>query len=206
MRGRLGDCSICLPYIGNLFAVPGHHSKKSITNKLHKMRKLLVLTLAFAMVTVVQAQKKKQKEIAGYTAQNYEITCIGVGNEGTKLIAVYGYGKDPERATYEAKRNAIHGVIFKGTETNSGGCMGVKPLAASVSLETERRDFFEKFFADGGLYLNFISLSGESQANRTVTKIDKKTYKVGTAVAVRYDALRKELENAGVIKKLSSGF
>ena len=172
----------------------------------YKMRKLLILLLIGGMITSVQAQRKKNKNIAGYTKQNYEITCIGVGNEGTKLIAVYGYGKDPERAGYEAKRNAVHGVIFKGTQTNSGGCMGVKALAKSASLETERADFFEKFFADGGLYLNFISASGESKANRTITKIDKKTYKVGTAVAVRYDALRKELENAGVVKKLSSGF
>lgn len=170
------------------------------------MRKLFILLLIGLCVTSVDAQRKKKKEIAGYTKQNYEISCIGVGNEGSKLIAVYGYGKTPERATYEAKRNAVHGIIFKGTETNSGGCQGIKPLASSVSLETERSDFFEKFFQDGGAYLNFISLSAEAKASRSVTKVDKKTYKVGTAVAVRYDALRKELENAGIIKKLSSGF
>ncbi len=170
------------------------------------MRKLFILLFLGACVINADAQRKKKKEIAGYTKQNYEISCIGVGNEGTKLIAVYGYGKTPERATYEAKRNAIHGIIFKGTEVSSGGCQGIKPLAKSASLETERADFFEKFFADGGLYLNFISLSAEAKASRSVTKVDKKTYKVGTAVAVRYDALRKELENAGIIKKLSSGF
>ncbi len=170
------------------------------------MKRLITMLFIVTAASAVTAQNKSQKETAGYTKQNYEITCIGVGNEGTKLIAVYGYGKDPERATYEAKRNAVHGVIFKGTQTNSGGCQGVKPLAGSLTLETERADFFEKFFEDGGLYLNFISMSAESNASRTVTKIDKKTYKVGTAVSIRYDDLRKELEKAGVIKKLSSGF
>lgn len=170
------------------------------------MRRVLTLVLVAAMVTAVQAQRKKKKEIAGYTKQNYELSCIGVGNEGTKLIAIYGYGKTPERATYEAKRNAVHGVIFKGTEINSGGCMGVKALAKSPSLEMERQDFFQKFFEDGGQYLSYISLSSEAKANRSVVKVDKKTYKVGTAVAIRYDALRKDLEKAGIIKKLSSGF
>lgn len=171
------------------------------------MRKLIFGLLIGAMVVSVHAQRKKKgREIAGYTKQNYEITCIGVGDEGTKLIAVYGYGKDHDRATYEAKRNAIHGVIFKGTEVNTGGCMGVKPLAKSPMLETERADFFQKFFQDGGQYLNYVSLSAEGRAQRKVTKIDKKTYKVGIAVAIRYDALRKDLEKAGVIKKLSAGF
>lgn len=170
------------------------------------MRKLFVLLLIGAAISVSAQSKNKGREAAGYTAQNYEITCIGVGNEGTKLIAVYGYGPDHDRATYEAKRNAIHGIIFKGTEVNSGGCMGVKALAQSPSLETERRDFFEKFFADGGQYLNYVSLSADARAQRTVTKIDKKTYKAGIAVAIRYDALRKDLESAGIIKKLSAGF
>ncbi len=177
-----------------------------MTNSKVTMKYVLTTLLMVGLVFFADAQGKKKRETAGYTKQDYEITCIGVGDQGTKLMAVYGYGKKPEIAVREAKRNAIHGVIFKGAQTSSGGCQGVKPLAKSVTLETSRADFFEKFFEDGGPYLKFIAASAQGEQMRSVVKVDKKTYKVGIAVAVMYDALRKELENAGVIKGLSSGF
>ena len=169
------------------------------------MRKLLSILCAVMVVTSF-AQSKKKKEIAGYTKQDYEIACIGVGSQGTKLISVYGYGKDPDKAVRMAKVNAIHGIIFKGAPASGGGCQGIKPLAKSVTVEQEFKDFFNKFFAPGGPYLSFVGMSGQGGNNRDVTKVDKKTYKVGIAVSVNYDALRKELENAGIVKGLSSGF
>ncbi len=170
------------------------------------MRKILSLIFTILMVIGSSAQSKKKKKKAGYTNNDYEVTCIGVGKQGTKLIGVYGYGKKVEEATRAAKRNAIHGVIFRGVPHGGNGCQGIKPLAKSVTLETERQDFFEKFFAPEGPYLKFVAYSEQDAAARQVSKIDKKTYKVGIGVSVMFDALRKELENAGIIRKLTSGF
>mgnify|MGYP005997624097 CR=1 FL=1 len=136
------------------------------------MRYILICLLIGSSFSII-AQSKQQKKLAGYTSRDYEIMCIGVGVEGTKIIEIQGYGSTPEEAERQAKRNAIHGIIFKGAPGNAGGCQGIKPLAKSVTLEEARADFFKPFFAPGGQYLNFVALTSQGGNNRSVTRVDK---------------------------------
>jgi hypothetical protein len=168
--------------------------------------KKLVLSILVLLPLLACAQNKKAKVLAGYTVDNYEVACIGVGTDGSKLIKIWGYGKKPEKAVLQAKSNALHAVIFKGITAASGGCQGIKPIASSFSVEEENQEYFNNFFAPGGAYLNYIAATGEGGDNMDVTKIDSKTYKVGIVVSVMYDAIRNELEKAGIVKGLNSGF
>lgn len=162
---------------------------------------LLVCTLGLVISGYSQARAKAEKATREF---RYEIQCEGVGVEGTKLIKVWSYSKNPKVALEQTKKNAIHGVIFKGyTGNSSTGCPTQKALAQSPALEQEKADFFDDFFADGGKYMKFVSVSGDAVEDRM--KVGKE-YKIGVVVSVMYDALRKDLENAGIIKGLSSGF
>lgn len=169
------------------------------------MKQVFIIILIASGFSVI-AQSKNQRKLAGYTSRDYEVACIGVGVEGTKIIEILGYGQTPEEAERQAKRNAIHAIIFKGAPGVSGGCQGIKALAKSMTLEQERADFFKPFFNPGGQYLNFVSLSTQGGNSRTVVRVEKKIYKVGINALVSYNELRKELENAGVIRKLGAGF
>ena len=162
--------------------------------------------LLFIVPILAFSQNNKAKVLAGYTVDNYEVACIGVGTDGSKLIKIWGYGKKPEKAVLQAKSNALHAVIFKGVTAASGGCQGIKPIASSYSVEEENQEYFNNFFAPGGAYLNYISMSGEGGNNMDVVKTDKKIYKVGIIVSVMYDAVRNDLEKAGIVKGLNSGF
>jgi len=173
--------------------------------RLKKMKKT-ILGLLLIVPILAFTQSNRKKILAGYTVDNYEVACIGVGTDGSKLIKIWGYGPKPEKAVLQAKSNALHAVIFKGITAASNGCQGIKPIASSLSVEEENQEYFNNFFAPGGSYLNYIAMTGEGGNNMDVTKVDKRTFKVGIIVSVMYDAVRNELEKAGIAKGLNSGF
>lgn len=164
---------------------------------------LIGVVVLLMVATAGYAQTKKEKKMAGYVIGNYEVECMGTGMDGTQLIKVWGYGNKPDDAIYQAKKNAVHAVIFKGITGGKPGCM-TRPLVTKPGAEVQHADYFNTFFTNGGHYLNFVSQSGDGSVDRI--KVDKKQYKVGVIVAVKHAELRCELETAGIIPKLSSGF
>ncbi len=157
---------------------------------------------------ILAQSKRKIKKANKETEQSrYEIECVGTGIQGTYLIKVWSYSKNPDVAINQSKKNAVHGVIFKGFSGGSQGCTSQKPIARNTNLEQEKKTFFKEFFSDGGKYMKFVSLSADgSVAASDRLKISRKEYKIGVVVSVRKDELRKDLESAGIIKSLSSGF
>ena len=169
------------------------------------MNTKIFFVIIFLVVTsvIVNAQTRKKRKLAGYLIENYEVECMGTGMDGTQLIKVWGYGKKPEKAIYQAKKNAVHAIMFKGVNVGRPGCMN-RPLVTEPGAEYKHQGFFETFFADGGRYLNFVSLTGDGKLDRI--KVARRSYKVGVIVSVAHSNLRKELEAAGIVKKLGQGF
>lgn len=164
------------------------------------------LTLLFLIVTVTfygQAQKKANKATETF---RYEIECAGIGSDGTYLIKVWSYSKNGNVAINQAKKNAVHGVIFKGFSGGARGCNSQKPLASNPNLEQEKVDFFEPFFQEGGKYMKFVSVTSDGNVDASDRMKVGKEYKIGVVVSVMKDALRKDLEAAGIINGLTSGF
>ena len=73
---------------------------------------------------------------------------------------------------------------------------------AAPTVETENAAFCEEFFATDGECQNYASIVAGSY-DRVKTK---KGYKSGAILQVNKTTLRKELEKAGIIRSLSSGF
>lgn len=135
----------------------------------------------------------------------YEIEGVDIGTQGTYLVKVWSYSKRPSVATEQAKKNAVHGVIFKGF-VGRAGVPGQRPLATNPNIEQEKKEFFDNFFADGGKYMKFVTVSGDgSVAAEDRMKVGKR-YKIGVIVSVNVSELRKDLEAAGIIRSLNSGF
>lgn len=161
---------------------------------------LLIAALSISTFASVSAQVKKDLEF-----YRYELECVGTGNDGTYLVKVWSYSKKPKIAVNEAKRNAVHGVIFKGFGAGEN-CQPQKPLAGSPGVEEQFADYFKPFFDDNGKYLKYVGTSSDgSIQSEDIMKVNKE-YKIGIVVSVMKDALRAELEQAGVIKSLNSGF
>ncbi|MBI5540096.1 MAG: hypothetical protein HY951_08560 [Bacteroidia bacterium] len=169
---------------------------------LFKANLLLILVIGLTFTVNAQAKKKADKATAEW---RYEVECVSVGAQGSYLVKVWSYSKKPDVAINQAKKNAVHGIIFKGFTGTGAGCTQ-KPLTNNPALEQEKEEFFTDFFADGGKYMKFVSVTGDGAIGEGDRLKVGKEYKIGVVVSVAKDDLRKDLEAAGIIKSLNSGF
>ena len=155
-----------------------------------------------SVISYAQSSRKADKDTKKY---RYEIEAVDVGAGGSYLIKVWSYSRNPDIAIEQAKKNAVHGIIFKGF-IGIRGVPGQHPLVNSPNVEQEKVEYFNAFFNDGGKYNKFVSLSSDGGiAAGDRLKVGKE-YKIGVIVSVKTPELRKELESAGIIKGLNSGF
>lgn len=170
--------------------------------------KAIILFSMLLMVNLIQAQGRKQKQADEDTDHwRYEIECMGTGVQGSYLIKVWTYSVRPTIAIEQAKKNAVHGIIFKGYSTGQQRCTAQKPLARDPDVEELHAKFFDEFFAEGGKYMKYVNLTTDGAiAAGDMLKIGKKEYKIGVVVSVSKDELRRYLVSEGIIKGLLDGF
>lgn len=154
-----------------------------------------------AILMLLPAQAQKVKANKDTQTFRYELECAGNAAQGNYLVKVWSYARKAAVAAEQCKKNAVHGVIFKGF-TGTNGCVSQRALASTPGVETEFEEFFQEFFKDGGEYLKYVAVTAGTQE---IVKVGK-DYKVGVVVTVHKDALRKALEAAGVLKGLNYGF
>lgn len=131
----------------------------------------------------------------------YELEGNGTGAQGTYLVKVSVLTKNNKISSAELGRCAVHGVLFRGF-SNKELRQSQKPLAGSAAVESQHADYFKSFFAEEGAYKNYV---GEVSGSRSVVKVGKQ-YRVSATVTVNKEQLRKDLEDAGIIKGLNSAF
>lgn len=131
----------------------------------------------------------------------YDIEGNGTGNQGTYLVKVSVITKNKKIDDSELVKAAVHGVLFRGFSSKEHR-QNQRPVAGSPAVEAQHADYFSSFFGDGGAYRNYGQTVGGSRA---VVKSGKK-YRVSATVTVNKDQLRKDLEQAGVVRGLNSGF
>jgi hypothetical protein len=157
--------------------------------------------MLFSGVTNEASAKKKKQQV-----WRYEIEPVSEGVQGTYLIKVWSYSKKSNLAIEQAKKNAVHGIIFRGFAGLNGVAKKPALAGSNTSLEEEKKDFFDDFFSEGGKYMKFVNITNDgSIAAKDRLKVGKE-YKLGVIVSVSVEALRKDLESAGIIKKLGAGF
>ena len=171
------------------------------------MRNILIIVLMgmFLIVGDSYGQKRKKKAANQETTEwRYEVEPEGISHGNSKSIRVWSYSKKVEIAREQATKNAVHGIIFRGVNGDSNKRVAaIMPLIKDYNAMEKNSAFFNDFFADGGQYRQFATTT---EIADKIRKLDRKTYKVGVVVNVQYDALRKMLEQKGIIKSLSSGF
>ncbi|MEI8271801.1 MAG: hypothetical protein WCG08_04200 [Paludibacter sp.] len=169
------------------------------------MRKKIIFTGIITLVALISTAQTRRDLKAMYHSQySYEVSCLGVGQDGTKAIKVWGYGKNAEVAAYNAKRDAVAVMIFRGVP----GGNGAAPTPAILSIDgyEKNAEFFDAFFKSGGMYLSFINLTTDGVPSGDDRVRMEKGYKVAICASVNYDGLRKYLEEKGIAKKLDAGF
>ncbi len=169
-----------------------------VRKNLQTMKKILFIILTSIVLSSCGGASKLSKADLDWS---YEIESIGVGVEGTYAVRIWSYYKKPEMPVEIAKKNAIHATIFKGISAG-GGAVAQPALIESAVQGVDNTAFFNDFFTSE--YQRFINSVSKSSAQ--VLKTGKNEYRIGYTMSVSKDALRKYLEEQGVLKALSYGF
>ncbi len=167
---------------------------------------LLSVLFIFSFGAEAQQKYKKKERKAHYSSNyNYEVQIMGVGQDGTKVMKIWGYGKKVEDAIIEAKMNAVASVIFKGIPGGHGAA-ATPAILTDPNASDKHADYFDNFFSPGGKYLQFITMTTDGMPSGQDRLKIKTGYKVAIYAQVMYDALRKQLEADGIARRLDSGF
>ena len=165
------------------------------------MRKILLSLLVVVLCLPACRSIRQNKANKDTNQYRYEIECAGNAEQGTYLVKVWTYSRSAAVAENQCRKNAVHGVIFKGYGGGQG-CVSQRPMASNPGVEQQYKEYFDSFFATGGEFQKYASImSGTMETVKVGNE-----YKVGVVVSVRKDDLRKALEAAGVIKSLNAGF
>ena len=165
------------------------------------MRKILLSLLVVVLCLPACRSIRQNKANKDTNQYRYEIECAGNAVQGTYLGKVWTYSRSAAVAENQCRKNAVHGVIFKGYGGGQG-CVSQRPMASNPGVEQQYKEYFDSFFATGGEFQKYASImSGTMETVKVGNE-----YKVGVVVSVRKDDLRKALEAAGVIKSLNAGF
>ncbi len=172
-----------------------------------RAKQILLLTALVLLPVLVSGQQLPKRHVKKANAQTaawrYEVEPTDIATQGSVTVKVYSFSKKPQVAQEQARKNAVHGVIFKGVPAH-GRVPGKKAL---VTDPTVHEVFFDTFFADGGDYGRFVTLTNSGAiAAGDVMRTSNKEYKVGVSATVAYDQLRSYLESHGVVRKLGAGF
>ncbi|MBO7144350.1 MAG: hypothetical protein J6W13_05915 [Salinivirgaceae bacterium] len=149
--------------------------------------------------------RHKVRKLEYNSAYNYEVATISVGVDGTKLVKVWGRGKKAEDAQRNAIKEGVACALFHGFPAGSNGSAAPTPAIIKDPTAADKySEYFEKFFAPGGQYLQYVNRSTDGASADRVK--EKGGYKVGVTLSIAYDELRKEMERQGIAKSLNSGF
>lgn len=133
----------------------------------------------------------------------YEAICAeSGGTESSYLIQVTSYVADLRLALPQAKKNAIHAVMFKGIAGNNLGCTTKDPLITNSTYDGNFT-YFEDFFFNSSQFNKYATApSGSAESSETYKVKGKKNYRVTFIISVNVDELRKKLEFDNIIQKL----
>ncbi len=162
------------------------------------MKRVIIAILAVAMFIPAFAGKKADKKTLTW---QYEAEDLGkvAKDQKSVIFKIWSFDKNEKKAMSMAKKNAIHAVIFKQIGRNPA-------LANSPSIADEHKQFFEDFFADGGAYSAYVSLSNNGAIQPGDKQKTKEGWKIGIKVTVDRAGLRKYLEEKGIIVAMDSLF
>jgi hypothetical protein len=152
--------------------------------------------LTISLVLVVLACQAQAR-----TSGNYEFSseCMGVELDGSQTLKAWGLGRNRKDAIEQAKKNAVRDVIFNGITQGKSECNN-RPLVAEVNAQQKYETYFNKFFSDGGDFLNYINLK-----DLAVGGIDRKKGRSGVAFGLTVRVLRPELKQKliadGILKQ-----
>ena len=129
---------------------------------------------------------------------SFETVALSTDFDGSITVRAWGKGKNKPQALEQARRNALHDVIFKGITQGEGG-LTTRPLIYEVNAQEKYEYYFNRFFAEGGEYVNYATFEDENRRARFKAK-GKGQENWSTVIHVHRNELKQRLIEDGIIK------
>ena len=169
-----------------------------------KFFKICIIALLIVPINHLFSQTNSNRRVNEERTRNwqYESICSESGGTGSSyLIQVTSYVGDVRLALNQAKKNAIHAVLFKGVAGNNLGCTAKEPLIKN-GVYNDNFEYFEDFFYNTRQYNQYAtSPSGTAESSE---KLKRKMNKVTFIISVNVDELRKKLEYDKIIEPMGA--
>ena len=166
------------------------------------MRYIFSPIFALIFTFSLSAQTNREQNIADRnTAEwRYDAICNGSGGAETNyLIRISVYVPDQRLALEQARKNAVHAVLFKGVTGNNQGCSQKNQLV-DYQISSSNIDYFNNFFNNNS-YSRFAT--SPTGVPTEIVKLDRKNLRVDFIISVSIASLRSQLEADGILSSLA---
>ncbi len=123
-----------------------------------------------------------------------EVNYLSSSEQGTLLVSAAGYGASKAAAIANAEAAAFKNLIFRGIP---GSQYHLPMVPDEASARKHHGSYFTKLL-DGSGYKSFLMLSEEMSAFSPARKNQKN---ILMKVKINVDALRRDMEQNGVVRK-----
>jgi hypothetical protein len=136
------------------------------------------------------------------SSQTYQYECISVSGDGYITIKIWNPQKGKHYTSEQARKDAIHAILFSGILSNHG-CISQKPILQSQEARDNFNKMAKEFFKTNGDWgTNTRASDTETALPESLGTKDWKVYQISVAK----NFLRKYLEDKEIIKPLNNGF
>lgn len=119
--------------------------------------------------------------------------------DGSIVVRAWGFGATTKDARNQARKQAVHDIIFKGVNVN-GNAMLSKPLVTELNAEQKYQAFFNAFFAEDGDWTRFVSAEDDLTKGRNKKTDETWQKKEAATVRVHVAELKSYLMEKGILK------
>ncbi len=135
--------------------------------------------------------------------RNYQTECVSIETEGYVTIKIWDIKKGAKYKAEQARKDAIHALLFSGISGSGSGCSTQNPLLSNSEEVEKFKGIQRSFFSRKGKWSSFTrSAATETTLPTSIGNEDWKVYQV----SVSKRELRKYLEEKNIIKALTNGF
>ena len=134
--------------------------------------------------------------------RNYQTECVTIETDGYVTIKIWDTKKGAKYKLEQARKDAIHAILFSGI-SGGNGCSTQAPILNKSDEQESFKTIEKNFFAKNGKWSMFTRSSAtESTLPASLGLKNWKVYQV----SISKNELRKYLEDQKIIKSLTNGF
>lgn len=160
-----------------------------------KQKHIIKQTFLLIFSSIIFYSCSSKNQIGSY--YDYEITCDGSSYGGSQRLIVWGSGTSKSEAIEQAKKNALHTVLFKGVRKGQKGCQ-LNPIVTEVNAEQNYSEYFSYFFSNSSIYSQFVKVV--KQNSKEMKQENSKEVKYGVIVDIDMNALKNNLINNNILQ------